>query len=167
MIESVFQNTRAIQITRYAHLLRWTSHKYYKWLQTQQQTQILQKRGKHKHLVKISKCPQSALSTSNELPTNLTSPVSLGSRRWAILNLHKFYHLHELTPMCRSIQTNTYGHVHIHFDANFAFRDVSRIPRLLLATWNIVPAHIADCDILPGDCDILPVFTCIIHVNTV
>ena len=36
-------------------------------------------------------------------------------------------------------------------DVSFAFRDVSRIPRLLLATSIVVPAHSADCDILPGE----------------
>ena len=35
-------------------------------------------------------------------------------------------------------------------DVNFAFKDASRIARLLLATSNIVPAHSIDCYILPG-----------------
>ena len=107
--------------------------------------EIPQEQKQHKHLVWVSKCPQSALSASNELPTNLTSPVLLGSSHWAIPNLHKFYHLHELKATCCSIQTNgvvlwTRSHSFLH-DVNFAFRDVLRIPRLLLATSNIVPTQ--------------------------
>ena len=87
-------------------------------------------------------------------PTNLTLPMLLASSRWAILNLHKFYYLHELKATCRNIQNEQAGIVDTFpfiSDVNFAFRDVSRLPRLLLAMSNIVRAqsakHSADCDI--------------------
>ena len=147
-------------MTRCARSLHWTSHRYYKWLQTQQQTQIPQsKNNSHLHIMKVSKCPQSALSASNKLSTNLTLPRSLGSSRWAILNqhkfynLHKFYHVHKLKAMCHSIKTNSVVIVDTYLlvsDVNFAFKDVSRIPCLVLAMSNIVWAHTTDCGILPG-----------------
>ena len=85
-----------------------------KGLQTQQQTQTPQKRKQHQHLVNVSKCSQSAVFNSNKLPTYLTSPMSLGSSRWTLLNLDKFYHLHKLKAMCCIIQMNTCGHVPVH-----------------------------------------------------
>ena len=72
----------------------------------------------------------------------------------------QFYHLHELKAMCHIIYPNEWWDIVsvdtflFTSDVNLAFRDVSRVHApctLLVAKSYIVPAHSADCDILPGE----------------
>ena len=159
-IEIIFQNNRAIQMARYARSLRWTSHKYYKWLQTQQQKQYY----KTKSNINTYSLSLQTSAATNSLPAtpcqqrtpyqsyiaNVTGIESLGNTEPAQILLPARTQSHMLYeyPNERCVIVDRFPFIS---DVILVFRDVCRIPRLLLAASNIVPAHSADCDTSPSE----------------
>ena len=129
--------------------MRWPRNKYYKSVKKQHQTQTPEKQEqpKHKHLVKspiVHKSAELSLPAKNSLPILSKSQVSVLS----LLTCNNRRMFSRSMQMKGVVFLTRFPFI---VDVNLTNRDVSRITRLLSSMLNIVPAHSADCDILPDN----------------